>query len=275
MNCDTNICRGNKEGTRCTHHSECDSKLFCNEETLRCQKLRLVNEGCYQTYECQLGYICARNYSRTDLNGTCEKIYSLPQNNKAIVPQECISGNLDVQTKQLCASYATSVSQTISQPLQYPYKCEANLAQRCTYRDDQLVTIGSQNCFCSSVNLGYCPLDYTLEKQQMNILYAQIELRSTQCHTLERSLDRRLSIFAMISCGPGITDQTVQRYLEYNYNYTYYMFANNENIQECFDQTLYTSWTNIKVLMKEANKLMQNASELKVIIIIFYAICNY
>lgn len=56
----------------------------------------------------------------------------------------------------------------------------------------------------------------------MNLIYAAIERNSSDCHTMERDDVRRLSVYAMASCGPGILDRNVTDYLRYEFNYTYF-----------------------------------------------------
>ena len=59
----------------------------------------------------------------------------------------------------------------------------------------------------------------------------------------------RLSIYAMASCGPGILDADVLTYIKSNYNMMFSRFVNNPNLKTCFENLLYSSDVNFKLIM--------------------------
>ena len=72
---------------------------------------------------------------------------------------------------------------------------------------------------------------------------------------MERDDTRRLSVYAMASCGPGILDDNVTEFLTQEFNYTYFVFANNPEIAPCFQNLLYSSPTNFGFIMKNAKAM--------------------
>jgi len=78
-----------------------------------------------------------------------------------------------------------------------------------------------------------------------------------ECHTLERSFgdENKLSVYALLSCGPGIEDEVVKTYIEQEYKQTFFMYSSNDELAPCFENLLHTSKKNLEVIMQVAASL--------------------
>jgi len=63
----------------------------------------------------------------------------------------------------------------------------------------------------------------------------------------------------MTSCGPGITNEDVLKYLRLQFEALYYVYTLNEEIAPCFENLLYISPTNMAYIINEGYTLLLTA----------------
>lgn len=210
-NCTSYVCSDHRCGggrglnDYCSNMYECMPGMYCEVESLSCQKTKTENQVCYTSYACDTMLTCNL--------GVCVKMYSLNTGSKTDVvkgygyAEACSTGFADKNEvgDYVCTTAPTGSSKAVT--------CEAGSS--CFSTDGKY----SRPCVCgyNSDGTAYCPeFEGDTHLQKAIKAFKSLPLVSTECNSFSRN---------SVECFSNAEDKHyLDTYFEYMTNKTMYQY---------------------------------------------------